>query len=311
RASSHYAGLELAPQLGLIPIGESQASGAWEFAVWGTGAVAASADAPPEPEHAIELVLVPGGSFTMGGQRAVEAWPDNPFPIQDAGEDLPPHAVQLAPFFIGAHEITQAQWERLTRTAPSFYSPTTQPELVTSTHPVESLDWYAARRGLGVFGLDLPTEAQWEFAASAGSRDAFWFGTDPLALETVGNVVDLTLAERDATRFGEYAYWGGREFIDGRTLHAPIGSFRPNPFGLYDVHGNVFEWCLDATATYDTPAREGDGLRSAEGAMRMLRGGGWNRRYQLATLSRRSYDAPTATDPSFGLRAARPLDPRP
>jgi formylglycine-generating enzyme len=125
-------------------------------------------------------------------------------------------------------------------------------------------------------GLDLPTEAQWERAARGGTTTRWWTGDGAEGVARAGNVRDK--------RFGAAAAAAGVElpwdpFDDGFVTTAPVGSLNANPFGLHDVVGNVWEWCVDVSAPYTRPARVGDGLRAdADDAEveRAIRGGSYS-----------------------------------
>jgi formylglycine-generating enzyme required for sulfatase activity len=153
-------------------------------------------------------------------------------------------------------------------------------------------------------GLDLPTEAQWEYAARAGT-------TGLPELFGYANVFDRAreAAYRDqgAKLEGEVA-----DFDDGFAAAAPIGSFRPNAFGLYDTIGNVAEWCLDhyVSRGYSTlSARAGDGLRATvvSAQYRVVRGGSFSDSPKLCYPARRWNDVPGKMSQWTGVRPARPL----
>jgi formylglycine-generating enzyme required for sulfatase activity len=215
--------------------------------------------------------------------------------------------VTLAPFLVGKHELTQAQWLRLAGGNPSFYSAggTWAGRTVTGMHPVEQVSWEHAMRVLGRFDLDLPTEAQWEYATRAGSDAPWWPGPEVEYLDGVAN-----LADSYATSQG--APWPAEEWLDdGFLLHAPVGSFLANAFGLHDVHGNVLEWCRDLFGEYTLPVEPGTGERRAEGRARTYRGGSFNFPADFARSANRLYHPPDARDFSLGLRPARGLLPAP
>ncbi len=225
---------QLRPTSGLVPLGPDPVSRLHEFAVVATGRV-------PErgrdgvlllgDDSAAVLVLIPAGEVVVGANL------DDPTDARyhDAGE-LPVDRVWLAPYLIGKHELSQAQWERFLIDNPST---TTGPD--RRRHPVETLDSNSLRRDLQRIGLDLPTEAQWEHAARGGTRTAYWFGSDPADLQGRANLGDRTYGE--AFRAGEpesYAAWD-----DGWLATCPIDTFEANQFGLHGVLGNVSETCLE------------------------------------------------------------------
>jgi len=302
-----YEGLALAPQLGLLPIGREPDSGLWEFAHVQTGEV------PLRDERGalvfteatgIVLVLLPGGEFSMGAQAA-EPDEDNYDPAARK-EEGPVHTVELEPFFCSRYEMTQGQWLRFTGGNPSAYKPG-NPLVGDLRHPAELVSWEEATRVLGNLGLELPTEARWEYAARAGTTSAWWSGDERDALIGVANLADATAA-RAGAKFDAIREWP--EFDDGFVVHAPVGSYAPNPFGLHDVHGNVLEWCRDWRVDYPVGApRAGDGLREVKPALyRVYRGGGFIYSASAARSAYRDGNAPGYRGSSIGLRATRSIE---
>jgi formylglycine-generating enzyme required for sulfatase activity len=153
-------------------------------------------------------------------------------------------------------------------------------------------------------GCDLPTEAQWEWACRAGKTHRWWSGDAIESLAGVANVFDLTGKARSR--------WDGTPapFEDGYFAHAPVGSFRASPFGLHDVHGNVWEWCRDRFNDYGVAPALRDGLREVRSPVdlrRLVRGGSFADGAQKARSSARWAVAPTTCLNILGVRPARPI----
>lgn len=318
-ASVLYGGstIALAPQLGLVPIGMNPITRLWEFYDLRSACDLRAGTDPrdvPIPtldergdptgvvDGGIVFVLLPGGAFECGARS------DGEDADARAADDEGLRSVRLTPFFCARHEVTKGQWTRLAGSDPSFYRPGPpydgDPDPVGPTHPVEQVAWPEAELTLRRNGLALPTEARWEYAARAGSRTAWWSGREPRDLAGVANVLDRRAEAR-------FPGWGRQEgdFDDGYCSPAPIGRFRANAFGLHDVHGNVWEWCLDPYARTPSGSRAADGLAlGGDPALRVMRGGSFNDPATLARSSSRSPQDGSIRTPAIGLRAVRPLD---
>ena len=219
----------------------------------------------------------------------------------------PVHTVELAPFLLARHELTQAQWERLwdgeaALRQPSKYRPGTvlQGRTVTRSNPVEQVSWTMSAQLADAHSLQLPTEAQWEYACRAGTTTTW---SCPAAeLPRSGNFADT--AARSQSNWPQFEPWD-----DQFVAHAPVGSFQPNPFGLFDLHGNVSEWCRDAYAPYTLTPAARDGLREsdAERYGRIHRGGAFHQPSRTASCAFRSVSATAQVSGAIGLRVARAL----
>ncbi len=171
------------------------------------------------PVTAIEMVEIPAGNFLMGSPTSEES---------HFTSESPQHKVTLNAFWMSRSPVTQAQWVSVMGENPSHFK--------GNDLPVESVSWYDAmdfcRRLSEQTGdiYTLPSEAQWEYACRAGTTTPFYFGE--------------TITPDQANYDGNYTYKGGPRG-EYRRQTTPVGCFPPNAWGLYDMHGNVWEWCLD------------------------------------------------------------------
>jgi formylglycine-generating enzyme required for sulfatase activity len=172
-------------------------------------------------------------------------------------------------------------------------------------HPVEQVSWDDCAEVLGRLGLLLPTEAQWEYAARAGTQTRWWPGDGPERLARVANLADAFGKQHGFTTWTTWEPWS-----DGHTVHAPVGRLAPNPFGLHDVHGNVWEWCQDAFegASYGWSAIANPVYPHEGSATRVNRGGGFNGTVGLARSAYRGVGTSSTAVDVVGVRPARPVE---
>lgn len=200
---------------------------------------------------ALEMIEVPAGRFSMGSTRA-----------EGGDDERPQHPVAIGRFYMARALVTQAQWQAVMGRRPAA-------RFRGDDLPVENVSWVEAqafcerlsRHAGRAYGL--PSEAQWEYACRAGTRTPFAYG-DTLAGDLANYCAEHTYR---AERPGPY-----------RHMTTPAGAFPPNPFGFYDLHGNLWEWCADAWHDDYTAAPGGDTPWQARGDQdgRVVRGGSWH-----------------------------------
>ncbi|MEW6747032.1 MAG: formylglycine-generating enzyme family protein [Planctomycetota bacterium] len=253
------------------------------------------------------LVLLPGATFRMGARvPTARDGPDTPNadPHADTGEG-PPHEVTLAPFLISKYEMTQGQWQQFSGTNPSFYGPHSAfgDKVHDLSHPVEQVSWHDCHETLHCLGLTLPTEAQWEYASRGGTTTVWWTGDDKRAIRDAANLADsFAKANR-----GERSFVYDLDFDDGYTMHAPVGTYRANPYGLHDTMGNVWEWCLDWYGGYHYKVTAGAGERLIPdnfGKAKACRGGGFLLDASFLRSAYRELQAANVRGSFIGVRPA-------
>ena len=210
----------------------------------------------------MEMLWVKPGTFEMG----------SPLSEKDRDDDERLHTVTLTHgFYLGKHEVTQSQWEKVMGSNPSYFK--------GSGRPVEEVSWTdvtsfcdkltASERAAGRLpagmAYQLPTEAQWEYACRAGTKTAFSFGEAAGELHRHANYADVN------TDFD----WSDKAHDDGYENTSPVGSYKANGWGFHDMHGNVYEWCADWYGDYPTGAAR-DPVGPADGSYRVRRGGSWD-----------------------------------
>ena len=217
--------------------------------------------------------LIQPGEFVMGDK----SW----------GPSKPLHRVRITkPFFLGVYQVTQREWEKVMGSNPSNFK--------GEDLPVESVSWEDCQVFIKKLAAlepgvkyRLPTEAEWEYACRAGSTGNFCFGDDE-------------------ARLGEYAWYSGNS--DNKTH--PVGEKKPNAWGLYDIHGNVWEWCWNwwDDKYYERCAKQGvvaDPSGPETGSSRLYRGGSWDYDAVDCGSGYRYWDEPVMRWYYLGLRLAR------
>jgi formylglycine-generating enzyme required for sulfatase activity len=235
----------------------------------------------------LEMVLIPAGEFLMGSPDSDEyALP----------YEKPQHRVRITkPFYLGKYLVTQEQWEAVMGSSASrFKGP---------KNPVESVSWENCQLFLKKLsersrhshpgplpgGLDfrLPTEAEWEYACRAGITTRYCYGDDEGQL-------------------GEYAWYVENSGNRTHRWTHPVGEKKPNAWGLYDMHGNVWEWCEDwYNERYYASSPVDDPTGPTSGSLRVGRGGGWDDRAGNCRSAYRYLNQPEYRDSDLGFRVAR------
>ena len=216
------------------------------------------------------MVHVEGGTFTMGATSEQGSDAES--------EEKPAHQVTLSSFSIGKYEVTQEEWEAVMGNNPS--------SLKGAKRPVESVSWSDCRqfirklRTLTGKNFRMPTEAEWEYAARGGNKSRGYKYSGSNILDDVG--------------------W--YDSNSSSSTH-DAGQLDPNELGLYDMSGNVWEWCADWYGSYDSNSQSNPGGPSS-GSVRVFRGGSWNNYAGRCRVSFRGYSSPGGASSNLGLRLA-------
>ena len=337
-ASAVYGGLEIPPQVGLFPLGPDPQSKLWEFALVSTGNIPArhprTNQLVLDEDSAIVFVLLPGGETAIGTSDDPDSVHFDPYMLTSAGRgrignESPVYRAILPAFFLGKHELTQAQYLRMTGSNPSFY-PIGHPlnsegrtaqesSSVTGMHPVENINWFDAKRCMGRFAISLPPEPHAEYGCRAGTTTSWNLGADDAALVGVANL-------QDSSDQGEEAELLGYAHVDPWELHTPVTVGPVNGFGLINAIGNVQEWCRDPYRSYESFPSEVDltetggpldsgvlespdpaELELANLIRAVFRGGSFRNGPDRARSGYRGLIDPNYQDDHIGIRPMRPL----
>ena len=216
-----------------------------------------------------EMVYVEGGSFDMGATTEQGG---------DANSDeYPVHSVTLSEYYIGRCEVTQELWEAVMGSNPSCF--------IGAQKPVERVSWYECQEFVSRLNsltgrtFRLPTEAEWEYAARGGKKSSHY------KYSGSGNI-------------GNVAWYKDNS---GSSSTHPVGTKSPNELGIYDMSGNVWEWCSDSYGDYGAGAQTNPQGPSS-GSFRVLRGGSWYNSARRCRVSNRNGDDPDLSDYFNGLR---------
>jgi formylglycine-generating enzyme required for sulfatase activity len=282
----------------------------------------------------MKLVLIPAGAFPMGTSaaqvdRLLQTFPD--LKAEQLQDEMPQRQVRISrPFYLGAYEVTAGQFGKFVvaadykteaetdrqggfgwnEEAGTFDGP--DPKYAwrsvgwpqSDGHPVVNVTWNDARRFCDWLAKGegrtyrLPTEAEWEYACRAGSATTFPSGENPEGLATIGNTGDAAYASRQTDAKG----WVIKA-NDGYIFTAPVGSYKPNAFGLCDMTGNVWEWCSDWYGkSYYATSPTADPTGPTAGSFRVIRGGGFNFPAAYCRSADRHGNTPTGSNYGIGFR---------
>ena len=296
-----------------LPLNQAGAGGCWENAA--PGATCA------EETTGMEFVYVPGGCFQMGRTETEKAQL-----IKEVGkenyekyyqDELPRHEVCVKGFWMGKYEVTNAQYRRFKPDHKNYeyegkpLNGDDQPVVMVSWNDAHAFTAWMAKQGRGEFRL--PSEAEWEYAARGGTETIRSWGDDPKHTQACqyANVGDASFAEAFPTlveQLKKEYKWFAHACDDGYAMTAPVGQFEPNAFGLYDMLGNVWEWCQDTYhENYNGAPTDGSawGSLGDKKANMLLRGGSWDDVPFNVRSAYRVGNVPDDRDYYIGIRVVR------
>lgn len=239
----------------------------------------------PVDAKPLEMIYIKAGTFMMGS------------PANERGHwsgEWQPHEVTLTnDFYLGTFEVTQAQWQAVMGNNPSNFKTSTN-------HPVEQVSWndiqgFIQRMNeMGIGDFRLPTEAEWEYAARAGTSTRF----------SHGDVLDCGDSCESCAENDQYMWWCG----NSSSQTHEVGLTLPNPWGLFDMHGNVWEWCQDNWQESSNRGVQVDPIIKTTDSRRVIRGGSWSATVGKTRSSYRSRINSTGKSYKFGFRLARTIE---
>lgn len=244
----------------------------------------------------LDMVSIPGGSFQMGAAKDEKG---------ASSDEYPQHSVTIAPFHMGKFAITQAQWKAIATLPKINHDLNPDPaNFKGANRPVETISWFEAVEFCDRLSQKpgnpyrLPSEAEWEYACRAGTTTPFHFG------ETIS--ADLANYCGQDRKIGDTTYPGSYgKGVKGayRKQTTDVGSFSPNAFGLYDMHGNVWEWCSDRWHdSYQGAPIDGSVWEAGDSECRLLRGGSWYAYPSSCRSAFRIRYSPENRNSRFGFR---------
>ena len=289
----------------------------------------------------MKLKFIPVGEFLMGGSKsAIETARLFKNKVENYEHEYPQHRVKITkPFQMGIHEVTVGQFRQFV--SRSGYKTDAELDGIggfgmdlstgriegwqpkynwmncgfhqSEEHPVLNITWDDASEFCKWLSKKegktyrLPTEAEWEYACRAGTTTIFQNGDDPNDLVKIGNVLDQTMKSKlpsNALNAQSIV-----ENSDGILFTAPVGSFKPNAFGLYDMHGNLWEWCQDWYAVgYFSKSPVNDPQGPASGTHHIIRGGSWNGGAVFSRSATRNWKPTLSRSWGSGFRVVCEID---
>ncbi len=227
----------------------------------------------------MEFVLVPGGKFQMGSPEDEKGRWDN---------EGPQHWVTIKPFLMGKYPVTQKVWKDVMGNEPwSGKSYVKEGD----DYPAVYISWNDCKEFCKKTGLQLPSEAQWEYACRAGTTTRFYWGDD-----------------LDYMEIGKYAWYDENAWDVGEKYAHKVGQKLPNAFGLYDMSGNVWEWCEDSWHnSYKGAPADGTAWTIGSSSDRVNRGGSWNSYGRYCRSAGRDGNSPGVRLFDLGVRFVAPL----
>lgn len=223
-----------------------------------------------DPVTGMVFVKISGGTFQMGSDQGMD-------------DEKPIHTVTVDEFWMGKYEVTQAQWEKLTGSNPSYYIGTQNPVGAVSWDDIQGYIGQLNSQGSETFRL--PTEAEWEYACRAGTTTEYYWGD--------------SLDDAD-----EYAWYG----TPGAGSH-PVGQKKPNQFGLYDMSGNAIEWCQDWYGySYYAESPQSNPTGPSTGGGKVLRGGSEGLHSSYMRSATRGSLGQGSKNSLHGFRLVRPVN---
>ncbi len=255
-------------------------------------------------EETVFVVLRGGEALSLPAEVQVGVGSPNIDPRMFGGRAQPVHTVSLQPYFLSKYEMTQGQWSRspAKELDPSYYKVGNMHagRKVTAHNPVESVTWEQSEVTMRKLGLSLPTEAQWEYGCRGQTSSVYWSGDTVSDLNGVANIADSFAKQHSPT-------WKcDMDVDDGFQVHAPVGSFKANRYGLHDVHGGVWELCHDSYASYRSLVSGPASLRVDDAKLdRVRRGGSFYGPALWARSAHRFSCRSTQGSDDLGLRPAR------